>query len=646
MSVNMTKVKKQQLYGTVSKYFSDRQIKSAVGYYRNRERWKYYLTDKDALSLFLEEFGEDPYSLIKIPYITVNYMDSLCVKKLPVGNKYHIDYDDQRRIDGIITESLLLEIHRGKALVDRVTFLSEIVAILVENTPPKYKHDNMTDVYVQRLNNSMVYKSVLDETGKDDIVLRSWSDMNENLMHKVNQLSGKKATPLDDDRFDKAISKVESLNNFKYDKYQLECISDMIEQYISLTCGYAGTGKSTCVKGLVEYLSMSGFKTLGCAISAKACANLRSIVGTKVGFSVTTIASILMRGRDALEGIKYLIIDEISMVGEDVLYKILRNIDRDAHVIMLGDKAQLPAIETVGFLTSFLDVIDNKSKFCYHELTNVYRQKDQSDLLKHATKIRNKQPIDLSLPTDGSLKYIHVNSKSDVLSIADLAIDKYGLDSVSILTPLNKDVDWFNERMQHKMSVKRETNTSVSFKNNKFSKTFFKGDKVLITRNMYGVVTTDGAEVNIYNGLLGQVVEAVVGCDSLLDVARNFDPIKASYIVVEVEVDGNLVKIPFYDDALYDFDDYSYGEISGLQLGYAMTAHKAQGSTIDAVIYYLAKGTNPNMTNQELLYTSLTRARYKLIFATDDLVRPNMLDGYINKSSYDTCNSYLKYVNV
>lgn len=636
---NMTKVKKQVLYGTVSKYFSDHQIKNAVDFYRNDLGWQYYVTDEEALSLLLKDLSVNPYSLIKIPYITVAYMDALCVRELPKGHKYHIDYDDQRRIDAMVVELLKDQIHKGRALVDRVTFLAGAVATLVENTPDEHKHAFIGKEYADCLMDSTVYKSVYNKTGKDEIVLRSWADMNDNLMNILNRLSSKGSYELDENRFSQAIFKVESKNKFKYDEYQLECIQDMIENYVSLTCGYAGTGKSTCIKGVVEYLSRSGFNTLGCAISAKACSNLRSIVGDELGFEVKTIASILMRGKPALEGVKYLIIDEISMVGEDVLYQILRCLDRDTHVIMLGDKAQLPAISTVGFLTSFLDTLDDDSDFCYHELTKVYRQQDQSDLLKHATKIRCQEHVDVTLPTDGSLKYVKVNDKTDVLKITSLAIDKYGLDVVSILTPLNKDVKWFNKRMQHLMCTKRKVNESVNFKSN----TFFKGDKVLVKRNMHAVQTVDGSEVDIYNGLLGRVIEVVSGKDSLLNVDRIFNPVEASHLVVQFEINGKLVDVYFYDDEIYTFEDYA--EISGLDLGYAMTAHKSQGSTIDAVIYYLSKSTNYSMTNKELLYTSLTRARYKLIFATDAFLRPDLLNGYINKSAYDTCNSYLKFTS-
>ena len=408
---------------------------------------------------------------------------------------------------------------------------------------------------------------------------------------------------------DEIINNLEKEQGWQYAPEQLEAIHQLLDNNVSMLQGMAGTGKTTVAKAFLAVITQNNYNYMACALSGKASENLTQVTGKKA----STIHSLL--GYDGNK-FKYnenqklptnvVILDELSMVNLELFVSLLKAIPKGSKLIMLGDFGQLEAIG-VSVMNSFI-----KSKFVPMKLLNkIHRQAEKSAIITHSISYRyGKKPNDLMVEEDGisrtygeleDLEYNFVDDDSKIPTIAlakfKKALEQYDLNDIQIICPTKStgkvSVSMLNRNAQLIANPKSDNKAEIVFDFNKNGennpekiKILRVGDKIINVRNNRETHSPDGFSRPIFNGNTG--------------IIKSIDTVDNSMII---DFDG-IGEVQLATDKLDD-----------IELGYAITIHKSQGSTIRCVI--LALPFHYLLNSRELIYTGMTRAKdYQVIVTT------------------------------
>lgn len=633
----------------------------------------------DALSRIDGVMRANPYRLAMIhEHVQLRVIDDRVVN-LPPHDPWHVDRTSVNRLRALVEVAVDEYWNKGSEILPLKELNDNICNAFGRSLEDRMSKRDIRKLYNQRMHRLMHMK-VNDPKNKFHepaplVLMRGLTDkhgnpcvMGTHYYQMVIDLAGVLKAQADQPGiqatvggFSSAISMTQSTLGITLSEEQRDCVKAMIEHPMSLVMGYAGTGKTTMLRAVVNYLENSGQSMMLTAISGKACANLLEKTRTQSS-NVMTIAKLQIlkkQGSKRLAKLKYLIIDEISMVDEATLLDLLQALPQGAHLIMLGDRAQLPAVGGVGVLTSLGTWRKLKhqypSGFFYHELTHVYRQA-QNSLLDAATVVRSEKTLTQfnNASLDSSLYYQGGFTVANVVDKLYPALRKHfdlDVNDITILSPTNAVVDQFDELLQAQL-VDTKAHVSVPLHGRKGPANgrwqFALGDRVLVTKNMYGVDAINQISADLFNGFVGTVIGCYPqggsdwgGQDSMFD---------EQHIVVEFGAENGF-KSPV-QVLMMDFDrpegnafkkhyDGNFGDLQNVQLGYALTVHKAQGSTMKTVIVYVSKARAYTMLTRELLYTALTRAHDRVIFVSDDPIDSQFFEPFIGHSVYDHTLSYL-----
>ena len=298
-----------------------------------------------------------------------------------------------------------------------------------------------------------------------------------------------------------------------------------------------------------------------------------------------------------------IIIDEMSMVDISLMHSLLRAVNVGTRLILVGDVDQLPSVGPGNVLR---DIIESGS-FNVVKLTHIFRQAAQSDIVVNAHKINAGEPVDLAKRSQDFL-FIRRDNPDAVISAAITLIQKKLPDyvhanafDIQVMTPMRKGalgVERLNQIMQNYLNP-----PDKSKKEKESGGTIYRvGDKVMQIKNNYQAEWEVRSRYNIpiekglgvFNGDMGLVREINTFSETL---------------TVEYE-EGRMVEYPFK-------------ELDQLELAYAITIHKSQGSEYPAVIIPLLTGPRMLM-NRNLLYTAVTRARKCVTLVGDEKAFYNM----------------------
>ncbi len=394
------------------------------------------------------------------------------------------------------------------------------------------------------------------------------------------------------------LKKIEKKENIVLDEIQELAVVESVRSGLLIITGGPGTGKTTTINMIIKYFEEQDAEILLAASTGRAAKRMFEATGREA----QTIHRLLSyNGNPEEEGsMKFeknsenpleadlIIIDETSMVDIFLMNALLKAVMPGTRLILVGDVNQL---ESVGAGKVMEDMI-NSNIFNVVKLEKIFRQAAESDIVTNAHKINKGQPVDHGKRSRDFL-FIKRDTRNQVMSaILALVRDKLpgyveaDMNEVQIITPTRKGVlgvEKINETMQYYLNPptedKQEKQTA--------GVTFREGDKVMQIKNDYQI---EWEMKGKYDVVLDKGMGVFNGEVGIINKINNYTE------MMEVEFDDRKCVT------------YTFKQLDELELAYAITVHKAQGSEYPAVVIPLFQGPQMLMT-RNLLYTAVTRAK-------------------------------------
>lgn len=540
----------------------------------------------------------NPYDLVRVDGVGFKKADEVACK---VG----VTQYDVRRIKGFLLHHLNEQGEAGKsylnyqelmgALYDTLGFVPEEIV----NTTAKQMIDNEDII-------------VLDNGSK--IVLHKFYNLETNLMKELIRLQIGKIEVIEKDsdqitntddyipksfnigNWESIVKGVEEHQGFEFTEEQLAAIKLSLDNHVMALTGLAGAGKTSTANGICSLYN--NYNILACALSGKASVRITEATG----LPASTIHRALgyqngefMFNKDNKLAVDIVLIDEATMINGTLFLSLLEAIPTGAKVIIMGDVQQLTPI---GNCQVFADILDS-GVLPVVKLTKPHRQALMSGIIPTSIKVSNQEPIfennfegNVIL---GELKDMELDISSSKESLSDCIIRHFQSEmekfndimEIQVCVPMRlkgelscynlntKIQDLYNPRF----NKGNEIEIFLEKKNDEAKKYMIRvGDKVLNTKNNYKCVNVDGDTTPIFNGNIGIVK----------DIADN------GYCTIDFVGIGEVV--------------FNKKDSKNLELAYACTVHKMQGSGFTSTIVGMDTGSYI-MNNSELLYTAITRAK-------------------------------------
>ena len=466
----------------------------------------------------------------------------------------------------------------------------------------KYNTLSQKSANLLKLEEGRIKEVINDDIISGKLVLVEIEDIN--YIYSSNLLNAEKSVAM------AIASKINEKYNFdiKID-YDLSVFSDeqklgiekAFESMALVITGGPGTGKTTIINAICKILSQNGLSYALTAPTGRAAKRIMESTGE----DAYTIHRLLgIRPDEVVAEFNeenpidkdYIIVDETSMVDIFLMKNLMAAIGEKTAIILVGDSDQLPSVGPGNVLKDIL-----KTNVESVRLKKIFRQAGKSNIIVNAHRI-NEGKYPILNEKDKDFFFIDTRA-SDFLKVLTSLVNErlpkyYDFDpikDIQILSP-SKKTDWgvvnINENIQE--SINKE---KASLKIN--NRIFKLHDKVMQVRNNYdlrAINSGDGYEEGVYNGDIG-IIEDIDKIDESLDV--RFD-------------DGRLIR-------------YKKEDIKDLDLSYAITIHKSQGSEFPCVIIPMMQ-VAPMLLTRNLLYTGVTRARKIVILLGNKKILKTMVD--------------------
>ena len=419
------------------------------------------------------------------------------------------------------------------------------------------------------------------------------------------------------------ISSFERKNNIVFADSQKEAILGAFENGIEIITGGPGTGKTTIIKCIIEIYENNGMKVLLAAPTGRAAKRMTESTGREA----KTIHRLLEMGvsdnensffgrgeGEALEG-DVIIVDEASMIDIMLMNSLLKAIKLGTRLIIVGDADQLPSVGPGNVLRDLID-----SEFIkVVRLKDIFRQGKESMIITNAHRINNGELPYLN-KKGGDFFFDNRESNEEILeTILDLVNRRLPLFNskwnkirdFQVLSPTRKGilgVDNLNNELQSILNPPSKDKKERKFKDSVFRE----GDKVMQTKNNYSLKWNringygDNEGVGIFNGDMG--------------------------FIESISEENRTVTVVFDDERRIVYDNLYVEE---LELAYAITIHKSQGSEFKVIITPAFMGS-AFLMNRNILYTGITRAKELVVVVGNQRALKYMVDNTNSMERYSS----------
>lgn len=576
-----------------------------------------------------QQYKQDMYRILKEnPYKMAEDINGIGFKMADeIASRIGIHTDSDYRIRSGLLYILLLATGEGHVYLPKKLLLERAQQLL--GVQADYMEKHLTDLAIDR---KIVIKEIeTNHTEKQQVVYASqYYQIELHTAQMLHELNVKDTA--EEEVLQEKIKQIQRAEKIDLDEKQQEAIKEAVRNGLMVITGGPGTGKTTTINAIIRYFEMEGLDIYLAAPTGRAAKRMTEATG----YEAKTIHRLLeltgipeessarvhfeRNAQNPLEA-DVIIIDEMSMVDIFLMHALLSAVVTGTRLILVGDVNQLPSVGP----GSVLKDIIRSGEFPVVELTKIFRQASQSDIVVNAHKINQGIPVVLD---NKSMDFFFLKRYdanviiSVVITLIQKKLPKF-VDAqpydIQVLTPMRKGllgVERLNGILQQYLNPPEREKKEKEHGNGLFRE----GDKVMQIKNNYQIEW----EVR---GLYGIPVEKGVG-------VFNGD----TGILREINTFAETVTVEFDERK---FVEYSFKQLDELELAYAITIHKAQGSEYPAVIIPLLGGPKMLM-NRNLLYTAVTRARRCVTLVGDEKTFEEMENNRMEQSRYTTLDLRIK----
>ena len=560
-----------------------------------------------------QEYGPSLYGIIREnPYRLADDIPGVGFKMADeIAGRVGIFTDSDYRIKAGLLYTLLQAAAAGHTYLPKDALLSQTAQLLRVDASAMEKH--LMDMQIDR---KIVIKPAGHGSAEDTplfVYAAQYYYLELNTARMLHDLNIRGRTSEEEIRA--SLARLEGEEGISLDPLQEQAVLEAAGSGLLVITGGPGTGKTTTINTIIRYFEEEGLEILLGAPTGRAAKRMSEATGHEartihrmlelvpISSGDAQAASSASRGAAAASGspgmhfdrneenpldADVIIIDEMSMVDISLMHALLRAVTVGTRLILVGDVDQLPSVGPGNVLR---DIIDSG---CFNvvKLTRIFRQAAQSDIVVNAHRINEGQPVDLAKRSQDFL-FIRQSSPDQAvetcLTLIQQKLPGYVHASpfdIQVMTPMRKGVlgvERLNQILQASLNPpspnKKEREAGGSL--------YREGDKVMQIKNNYQMTW----EIRDRHGIPLDKGSGVFNGD--MGIIREINEY-AETLTVEFD-EGRMI-------------EYSFKQLEELELAYAITVHKSQGSEYPAVIVPMYPGPRMLMT-RNLLYTAVTRAK-------------------------------------
>ena len=539
----------------------------------------------------LEVVKSNPYLLVNEEFqVEFTQADGLALS-LGVGHE-----DPQRLEAGLLFELAHNNLHNGHTFLPRRKLI-EATGVLLD--APADLIEESLEALARR--GEVEFDQV---AGQEAVYLPALYDAELFIAQRMGEMSTSELLPPPD--LDKLLKHIQREQRITYAPQQRQAVELAAQRQVMLLTGGPGTGKTTCLRGVLALFEAMGLETALAAPTGRAAKRLGELCDTEA----STIHRLLETGFDPSSGrlvfshnasdplkADAVIVDETSMVDVPLMAALLDALQGDCRLVLVGDPDQLPS---VGPGNLFSDLIRSQVVPTVR-LTEIFRQAAQSAIVRNAHMVNHGELPDLRRNDNDFFFLCRRDSQAALDTIVDLCRrrlpERMGIpaDQIQVLSPTRRrgtGTKALNQVLQSALNPPLEGKGERRFGD----WVYRAGDRVMQVHNNYDILWREDGGVNsgmgMFNGDIG--------------VIRSIDK-----ETITVDFDGKIV-------------EYSPDMLGELEPAFAVTVHKAQGSEYRAVILAALDGA-PMLMTRGVLYTAITRARTLFIVVGDDYTVAQMV---------------------
>ncbi len=580
---------------------------------------KYGIHGNLAIKIY-KRFGNETYKILQSnPYRLADEIAGVGFKTADeIASRIGIKVDSEFRVKGGIQYMLSQAAGMGHTyfpMEDLIRMSAQMLGVDEETV--ELQINNLV------MDRRIIVKRLPDDTKQ--VYSRSYFHMEEGIASMLFDLD--LTYDVDKNDLEETISAIEKKGDYQLDQLQRKAVIDAATHGFFILTGGPGTGKTTTIKAMIGLFEQEGYNIFLAAPTGRAAKRMSEATGYEartihrmlevVGRSdnedgEASFAHFERNEQNPLE-CDVIIVDEMSMVDVSLMYALLKAIAPGTRLIIVGDVHQLPSVGAGNVLKDIL----SSDRFSAVTLEKIFRQAQESDIVVNAHKIHQGQHVVL----DNKSKDFFFLKRDDanviisvMLTLIQEKMPKYvgaPMSDIQVLTPTRKGligVERLNNILQRYLNPaakgKREwTNESRILR---------EGDKVMQIKNNYQLeweiegnygITVDKG-LGVFNGDVG--------------------------IIKEINDWAKTVTVIFDENKKVD---YPFTGLDELELAYAITIHKSQGSEYPAVVIPMMEGPKMLM-NRNILYTAITRAKKCVTLVGDANAFYSMIDNTSQAKRY------------
>ena len=611
--------------------------------------------------LFLQEYGITPTYAIKIykqykdrttevikntPYRLVDDIYGIGFRKADeIAAKVGVARDDPHRIKTGILYLLTSFSNNGHTYMPRPRLMEEAIKLLMpevyQSLIQAYPYELVAEE-VEGYEHPLIENALIELALSKQIIIKNYDEVPcvflAYLYHSEQAVARKlidiaslyqKDAVID---VEKELSQTQKELKIELVEEQKEAVRNVLTNGVTVITGGPGTGKTTTINAILHMLEKAGEDVLLAAPTGRAAKRMSEATGIEA----QTIHRLLEIGYMGEEGSRQafnrneenpleadvIIVDELSMVDIILMNALLKAVVEGQRLVLIGDADQLPS---VGAGNVIKDIIFSE-RLPVVRLIQIFRQASKSAIVMNAHRInKGEYPVMNEKGTDFFFmkRSIQEEVKDTIIELVTTRLPKYqGFDSlkdIQVLAPMRKGaigVNELNKALQDAINPHHDLKPEKEYR----GMLFREGDKVMQIKNNYNtpwkILGKTGMSIDegtgVFNGDCG--------------------------LITAIKEEEELVVVTFEDAKVVE---YEFNQLDELELAYAVTIHKSQGSEYPVVILPIHSGP-PMLLSRNLLYTAVTRAKKMVVGVGLVETMQRMVDNNREIERYSSLGRHLK----